>query len=298
MTTRTVGIMSPGDMGGAIGATLRSHGAQVIAALDERSARTRELATAAGITDVGSVEEMVNRASIILSVLVPSEAVAAAERVAQALRRTGTSLLYADCNAISPTTTARVGEIVEAAGARYVDASIIGPPPRKPGTTRIYASGTAASELEQLREHGLDIRVLGDQVGQASGIKMCYAAMTKGLIALSTELLVSARRLGLEEALREELLGSQPTVYEWARKSVPSMPPKAHRWIGEMEEIAATFEDLGLTPRILLGAADMYRAIAETSLGHETPEDRDPNRGLDGVIAALAEEMGRVSTPA
>ncbi len=296
MTVKTVGIMSPGDMGGAIGAMLRSHAARAIVALAERSERTRQLAAAAGLEDVGSVERLVEEADVVLSVLVPSEATAAAERVARALRATGAAVLYADCNAISPGTTAQVGEIVEAAGARYVDASIIGPPPRKPGTTRIYASGSAAPELAQLNTYGLDIRVLGETVGHASGIKMCYASFTKGVTALATELLVTGRRLGLEEPLREELLGSQSKLYEYASRSIPSMPPKAHRWIGEMEEIAATFEQVGLTPRILLGAADMYAAIARTSLGQETPEDRGRDRGLEEIVAALAAELGAVSS--
>src|SRR5688500_6197454 len=139
--------MGPGDMGQAIGAVLATRGLGVIAALDERSERTRRLAADAGIEDVGSVERLVGRADIILSVLVPSEAVAAAERVAGALRATGAAPLYADCNAIAPRTTADVGSIVEAAGARFVDASIIGPPPRKPGATRFYASGPHAAEL-------------------------------------------------------------------------------------------------------------------------------------------------------
>jgi 3-hydroxyisobutyrate dehydrogenase-like beta-hydroxyacid dehydrogenase len=292
MSIQTVAIMSPGDMGQAIGAVLATRGLGVIAALDERSERTRRLAAVAGIEDVGSVERLVRRADVVLSVLVPSEAVAAAERVAAALRATGATPLYADCNAIAPRTTADVGSIVEAAGARFVDASIIGPPPRKPGATRIYASGPHADELARLIDYGLDIRVLGERVGDASAVKMCYASLTKGLIALATELLVSARRLGVEDPLRAELLGSQAALRTWMEKSVPTMPPKAHRWIGEMEEIAATFEACGLTPKILLGAADMYRFVADTPLGHETPEERDAARDLDAVIAALAEGVG------
>ena len=293
MNIRAVGIMSPGEMGQAIGAVFRQHGLAVLAALDERSARTRELAAEAGIEDVGTIERLVEHADVILSVLVPAQAVAAAERVATALRSTGGTVLYADCNAIAPRTTETVGKIIVAAGGRFVDASIIGPPPRKSGATRIYASGRDAADFERLSAHGLDIRVLGDVVGQASGIKMCYAALTKGLTALATELLVSAERLGLAEPLRAELTGSQGTLYEWIGKSLPSMPPKAHRWIGEMEEIAATFEHLGLTPQILEGAADIYRWVADTSLGHETPEDRDRDRKLEAVIAALAEGVRR-----
>jgi len=294
----TVGIISPGDMGSAIGQRLASNGARVVVALDARSERTKSLAAQAGLEDVGSVERLVAESSHILSVMVPSEAPSAAERVAQALRSTGATSCYADCNAIAPETTKRVGEIVEAAGARFVDAGIIGGPPRGTVTPRIYASGPHAAELAVLNEYGLKIPVIGDVVGQASGLKMCYAALTKGLQALGTELLVSARLLGLEDALRAELVSSQPALREWLAKSVLGMPPKAHRWIGEMEEIAQTFADVGLTPKILEGAADMYRWIATTPLGHETPENRDKNRDLDGVIAALAETLTPSKTTA
>src|SRR5688572_7866358 len=121
MSIRTVAIMSPGEMGAAIGAVLARHGLNAVTALDERSERTRRLAADAGIVDLGSVERLVAEADVVLSVLVPAEAVAAAERVAAALESTGSSLLYADCNAVSPKTTARVGSVVEAAGGRFVD---------------------------------------------------------------------------------------------------------------------------------------------------------------------------------
>ena len=287
----TVGIISPGDMGSAIGQRLASKGARVIVALDARSERTKALAAQHGLEDVGSIERLVSETTHILSVMVPSEATSAAERVAQALRTTGATPCYADCNAIAPETTKRIGQIVEAAGARFVDAGIIGGPPRGNVSPRIYASGPHAAELAVLTEYGVNFPVIGNVVGQASGLKMCYAAMTKGLQALGTELLVTARLLGLDAALRNELTSSQPAILDWLAKSALGMPPKAHRWVGEMEEIAQTFDDVGLTPRILLGAADMYRWIAETPLGHETPENRDKNRDLDGVIAALAETL-------
>ena len=183
-----------------------------------------------------------------------------------------------------------IGETMLAAGARFADVGIIGPPPRKPGT-RFYASGPGANELAGLSAFGLDVRVIGDGIGQASGLKMCYAALTKGLTALGTELLVAARLLGLDETLRAEQQESIPDVLGWLNGAIPSMPPKAYRWVGEMEEIAATFAELGMTPNILTGAADIYRFIAETPIGKESPESRDQNRGMDGVVAALADAL-------
>ena len=144
-------------------------------------------------------------AEIVLSILVPAQAIALAERIAAALAASGARPLYVDCNAIAPQTTRRIAEIIEGAGARFVDAGIIGPPP-KPGTstTRFYASGEDAGAFARLGDFGLDVRVVGDQPGQASALKMCYAALTKGTTALMTQLSVAAARLGVSEALRAE----------------------------------------------------------------------------------------------
>jgi 3-hydroxyisobutyrate dehydrogenase-like beta-hydroxyacid dehydrogenase len=183
-----------------------------------------------------------------------------------------------------------VGEIIQGVGARFADVGIVGPPPRKPGT-RFYVSGPNAEDAAELRDFGLDVRVIGEEVGQASGLKMCYGALTKGLIALGAELLLAARLMGLDETLRSEQEESIPEVLGWLERQLPTMPPKAYRWVGEMEEIASTFESLGLTPNILTGAADMYRLIENTPVGQESPENRDLTRDMYGVVAALADAL-------
>jgi 3-hydroxyisobutyrate dehydrogenase-like beta-hydroxyacid dehydrogenase len=295
MQPGTIGILSPGDMGHGLGRVLVRHRVRVIAALDRRSERTRSLAAEAGIANVGSLERLVSEADVVLSVLVPSEAVPTAERVAAAVRSTGAALLYADLNAIAPETTKQVGQIVTAAGARFVDGGIIGNSPKDDrDSPRIYLSGEAAPELAQLSANGLDMRVVSDVIGHASGLKMCYACLTKGLTALATELLVTAERLGLSDALRAEQESSQSNLRKWIERQLPSMPPKAHRWVGEMEEIAATLAAVGLPPGMLLGAADVYRWVAQTPLGHETPEERPRERTAAQVVTELAEPIPAV----
>ncbi|MDF5720080.1 MAG: DUF1932 domain-containing protein [Rhizonema sp. PD37] len=288
MAIQTVGILSPGDMGQAIAGVLNQHGLRTVAALDNRSQRTRQLATEAKIEDVGSLNRLVSESDVLLSVLVPASATEAAKQVSEAIRNVGKNLLYVDCNAISPDKVRTIEDIIQASGGRFVDAAIIGPPPRMPNRTRIYASGVHASELAQLRDSGLDIRAIGDEIGQASGLKMCYAALTKGLIAIGTELLIAAHRLNLEEPLWDELSTSQKELVDWLTRSIPTMPPKAHRWVGEMEEIAATFSAVDLTELTFEGAAKVYRLVQETDLGKETPEERDRNRQLAEIIAKLS----------
>ena len=134
------------------------------------------------------------------------------------------------------------------------------------------------------------MRVLSERVGDASGVKMCYAAMTKGTTALAVELLVAARKLGVEQALEKELRESRNDVFDWQMKNIAVMPPKAYRWVPEMQEIAKTFGELGLTRRILEGATDMYALVAATPLGKESPEQarKKGRNGLD-VTRELAD---------
>lgn len=288
----TVGLLSPGDMGGATGRLVQAGGARVLTCLAGRSERTRGLAAASGFADAPSLDDLVREADVILCILVPSEARGVAGAVAAAIRRTGADVTYADCNAISPGTVREIGETITAAGGRFVDAGIIGGPPT-PGSsgTRYYASGADADRLLPLAACGLDVRVIGAEIGQASGLKMCYAALTKGLTALGTELLVAAQLLGLDDALRAEQRDSTPDTLASLMRSIPAMTPKAYRWVGEMEEIAATFAEVGLTPRMFEGAAAMYRLVADTPIGKETPENRDRSRDADGVVAALADAV-------
>ncbi len=220
---------------------------------------SRERAAQAGMEDAPDLEALVSSAHIVLSIVPPSVAGAVADQVAAALRTTHADVLYADCNAIAPGTARAISETMQQAGARFADAGIIGPPPTRPGN-RIFTSGAGASALGALRDFGLDIRVLDGDVGQASGLKMCYAAMTKGLQALGAELLVAAKLLGVGDTLQAEQDqgGDLAAVRRFVERALPNVPPKAYRWIGEMEEIARCFEELGLPGRLMLGAADVY----------------------------------------
>jgi L-threonate 2-dehydrogenase len=288
-TQATVAILSPGDMGHAIGAVLRQHGLRVLTSLQGRSPRTAVLAAQAGITTVADDHTLVREADILLSLVVPAQAYACAERVATAVRATQTRLLFVDCNAIAPRTVQSIDHLVTAAGADVVDVGIIGSPPRagKAGP-RLYASGSSAEQFAMLNAYGLEIRVLGPHVGQASGLKMCYAAVTKGLTALASEALTAGQALGLSTPLSNELHDSQDALFQWCERQIPRMPPKASRWVGEMEEIAQTFTDLGLPPQMMEGAAALYRLVGQTELGTETPEERQRGQVLEDVTGILA----------
>lgn len=288
MAVRTVGILSTGDMGAAIGNVLRDGGLDVATSLAGRGQLTTLRATEAGIRDAGSVDALVEQSDLLLSVLVPSEASAIAEAIAGAFSRTDARPPVVECNAIAPRTVVRIAARLHDAGGTLIDAGIIGSPPRPGrGGTHIYCSGPETGPFEELAEHGLDVRRVGPTIGQASGLKMVYAASTKGTTAVWTELLVAAEALGLSGALLAEFGDAQKPRQLMA--DVPTMPRRARRWVGEMEEIARTFEDLGLTPRIFEGAADIYRLVSETALADQTSREPDPE--LAAMLDILARKL-------
>jgi 3-hydroxyisobutyrate dehydrogenase-like beta-hydroxyacid dehydrogenase len=291
MQIRNIGIVSPGDMGQAIAGRLKESGMIVHTTLAHRSERTRSLARAAGLIDCGSMEKLVTDCELVISVINPGEALDVAGQVAAALRKTGRRIAFADLNAVSPQTARTADGLIREAGGIFIDGGIIGPPPRgEKDRPRIYVSGPDAYLFEQIKHPNLVIRVMTERIGDASGIKMCYAAMTKGTTALAVELLVAARKLGVEQALEKELRESRNDVFDWQLKNIAVMPPKAYRWVPEMQEIAKTFGELGMTRRIFEGATDMYELVARTPLGKETPEEaRKLGRSGMDVTKALAD---------
>ncbi len=283
-TSPRVGIMSAGDMGSGFGSVLHAQGLEVYTCLAGRSDFTRLRAGEAGFIDSPDLDHLVSHVDLFLSVLVPSEATQLAKDIAAAMKRTGATPVYADLNAIAPNTVLEIENIVRGAGAAFVDGGIIGGPPREGYSPHIAVSGPDIEALEVLRDRALDIRVTGPNIGQASGLKMVYAASTKGTTALWTELLTAAKAMGLYDALMDEY-GDNNVVFKAQERSIPMMPNRARRWVGEMEEIAKTFADLGMTPNILQGAADMYTLVGETPLADLT--SRDPRPSLEEVQDAL-----------
>ncbi len=291
MTLRTIAILSPGDMGHGVGKALAEHGYDVITCLAGRSQRTKELAVAGGFRIVDALDEMVEQSNLIMSILVPSASVGVAEDVADAMRAMGVSRPFADCNAVSPQTARRMESIIEGSGGEYIDGGIIGGSPARGATPRIYTSGPAAGLMDELDGKGIAVRNLGPEVGRASGIKMCYASMTKGTSALRVAMLSTAQSLGLYDELVSELSFSQSGALSAMESGVPGLPANAGRWIGEMEEIAATFDSVGVTPHFHRGAAEMFRLLASTPFADESPETIDRGRSLEETIRVTSEHL-------
>ena len=291
MDISTVAILSPGDMGHAVGQRLRENELDVITCLAGRSERTHSLAEKAGIRDVPTMEELVEQSDLIMSMTVSAAVTDVTQQVADALAATGSDTLFAECNAVSPQLVRTLEPVITAAGGRFVDVSIIGGPPRSGYSPHFYVSGEQATQFEQLYDFGLTVLNLGGDVGQASGIKMCYAAITKGSWALYTQLLMAAELMGLTEPLLAEFQSGQQAVLQRMERTIPTVPPRSRRWVSEMEEIRDTFAELGMTPHLFEGVAEMYRFIGGTPLGEEFPESRDRDRTFTETIEQLARHV-------
>jgi L-threonate 2-dehydrogenase len=278
-----VAIIAPGDMGAAVGGRLVEHGLEVTTPLEGRSAASRKRAEEAGMVGIG-LDEIAN-ADMLLSIVPPGEALALAGALAPRLAARDGRMLYVDCNAVSPRTVRKIGEALK--GVAFVDAGIIGLPPRQGEKgPSFYASGEAAARFGVLGQYGLSIKVLDGPIGAASALKMSYAGITKGLSGLGAAMLIAASREGAAAALRAELQESQPALLARFAKALPQMYAKAYRWVAEMEEIA---EFLGEDE----AAATMFRGLSR--LYERLAADHRGGKGEIGAIESFLSPVQRAT---
>ena len=279
-----VAVMAQGTMGSGVARRLSESGAAVRTLLSGRSAGSAARAQAAGMQPMADERALLDGADFFLSILPPGEAENLTRRLAPTLSALAKKPVYADCNAVSPQTALRIAAIIAPTGAKFVDAGIIGGPPRPGYSPAIYASGPASGETAVIRDWGIDWRVIDGPVGAASGLKMSYAGITKGTTAIAAAMLLGAARFGCGEALIAELSKSQPEMLKRMRGSIPTMYDKAYRWVGEMEEIS---DFLGANKP----SADMYAAIARlyeflaAGEAEPAPGPDNPIKTLDRVLA-------------
>ena len=274
MTKKTVAVLHPGEMGGAVAANLVVRGHRVVWAGAGRSAASRKRAEDARLEDLGTLERAVGAADIVLSVCPPH----AAMDTGRAVAALGFRGVYVDANAIAPETTRAVGRLVEASGASYVDGGITGPPPVEGGRRRprLYLSGKRSAEIVALFEGCIiEAIALDGPIGAASTIKVCYAAWNKGQQAMLANIRALAQQEGVDAALLDEWkFGGWPDLPKQS-ETIAGNARKAWRWSGEMEEIAATFEALGLPGGFHLAAADIYRRLESFKDAAKTPTMSD-----------------------
>ncbi len=274
---RRIALLHPGDMGVTVGACASAAGNWIGWAADGRGETTRRRAERAAFTSYSSLEKLLAEADTVISVCPPVAAKATAKAVAELAFRG----LYVDANAVSPRTAEVIAQTVEHAGATYVDAGIIGPPARERGTTRLYVSGEQATEVAAcFAGSALEATDIGSSPTAASALKMCYAAWTKGSAALLLAVGALARAERVETPLRAEWERSQPGLNAQLQSNAATNTAKAWRFVGEMREVADTFEAAGLSGAFHRGAEQIYAMIGEYKGAGSAPE-------LDEVLQTM-----------
>lgn len=284
----TVGIVSPGAMGSAIGNALARGGARVVATVAGRSERTARLAEQARIELLPDLAAMVERAEIILSI-VPSEAAPrVAADVIRECRDQDVRPLLVDLNAIAPATVLRIETAGAEAGLEVVDGSISGPPPWTAGTTRVYLSGARAAEVAALPVGGVDLIVVGREVGSASAVKMSTASVYKGNAALVLQALRAANANDVLDHVLADLRTGSPALVANVERRLASAAAKSGRYVAEMHEIAKSQSAAGLTPGLFDAVAEVYAEVAETELARSTvPEEVPQELTIAQVLTRL-----------
>ena len=274
-----VGVLHPGEMGVSIAASANNNGHQVYWASQGRSEKTRSRAEKHKLGEVGTISQLCHASEIIFSVCPPH----AAEDVAMSVIEAGYKGLFLDANAISPQRSKKIGQLMEANGIRFVDGGIIGGPAWAPKETCLYLSGKDANVIADCFMNGpLETKIIGNDIGKASALKMCYAAYSKGTTALLATVLATAESLGVRGELYAQWDMDEPGFAKQAEGRVTRVAARAWRFEGEMREIASTFQEAGLPDGFHKAAAEVYSQLAGF-------KDFDQTAAFDVVLKALIE---------
>jgi 3-hydroxyisobutyrate dehydrogenase-like beta-hydroxyacid dehydrogenase len=283
----TVGIVSPGAMGSAMANALVRGGVRVIATISDRSPRTAGLADRAGVELLPDLATVVSQADMVVSIVPPETAETVAANITDEAHRVAARPLIVDLNAIAPSTALRIHAIADVAACDFVDGSISGPPPWTPGTTRVYLSGPRAAEVAELPFEGVDRIAVGDAIGAASAVKMSTASVYKGSTGLLAQALLAADANGVLDHVLADLRSSAPELVSRVERRLATAASKSGRYVAEMHEIAASQSAAGLTPALFEAMAEVYSALAQTSLAEAKPEDVAGDLELREVLKRL-----------
>ncbi|KAL9611465.1 MAG: hypothetical protein Q9167_003902 [Letrouitia subvulpina] len=296
LTRSTIGIISIGEMGLGIAKLLQAHEYRVVTTVSNRSPTTQSRAASASIETFPSIDDLVLQTDYLLSIVPPHSALSTASSIASssAVASRSHPLHYVDLNAISPCSARNVSSLfAQTANIRFVDGGIIGPPPSlsppsqagKWSKPSIPTSGPYP--LPDHLSETLNSFRLSDTVGAASGLKMCFASLTKGLAAIAVQSFSTAAQLGVLPELQRHLGSYSPKTLELAEKGVVGCQGKAGRWAGEMKEINECFEEAGGEEgEMFKGAAEVFFKVAEA-----VNERAEEGTGMGATAVDVAEMM-------
>lgn len=253
-------------MGAALAEVLLDRGFDVITTLAGRSPRSAEYCKRSGVATRKCLGDVVGEADVIISTVTPDAAVAVASRVGREAARLDASLIYVDANSISPQTIGRIANEFRASNVQFVDAAIHGLASRLTTQVTIFVSGSASGVVSGLFGTDVRVRILGDEPGNASLMKMTLGGMSKGIIGLFLQSSLLAQHVGMADEFCDELGHYYPDVLNFVERSLPTYGQHAARRAAEMRELATTLGVAGLPTGMAVELTRLFSALNESDM--------------------------------
>ena len=268
MTFEHLGMVGYGEVGRIFAAGLRS---AVIDAhawdLKFADAAYRDAALAhaaeAGVVACGSMQALCAASDLVVSAVTASSTLAVAQEAARHIRP---GSVFLDLNSASPGTKQAAAQLIDAAGAFYVEAGVMTSVPPFGIRVPMLLGGAHAAELARvLNAWGMAATAVSDRLGVASAIKMCRSVMIKGLEALVIESYATARAYGVEDHMIPTLQETFPGI-DWQQQGAyffSRVVQHGQRRAEEMREAAHTVREAGFEPFMTAAIADKQQWVAD-----------------------------------
>ena len=255
---RRFAVLGLGEAGSEISADIAARGQRVL------GYDIRPVEPPAGVEVVGSPEEAVGGAHVVLALVPASDSPAAAR---SALPGLGEGMIYADCSSGSPQLKRELARMLEGTGAEFVDLTLMGTVPGRGLSTPAFVSGPGAERLAGiLRPLGMPVEQVSEEPGEAAGRKLLRSVFVKGMTGAIMEALEAGRAAGCEGWLWGNIVAELTRADEaLVRRLVEGSYRHARRRAEEMAAAGALLEELGVEPRITRAAEARLRELAAES---------------------------------
>ncbi|MDJ0859067.1 MAG: aldolase/citrate lyase family protein [Dinoroseobacter sp.] len=284
----SIGLIGVGAMGTAIAAAFLAANMKVLTTLRGRSVDSVTRSQTVGMTICNSIDEVVQGADIVFSVVPCGAASEVASLVASACKNRTNDLVFVEANPVSRSEIERMVARFSVPGTMFVDAALIGLPPEENRRPILLVSGDCPRVLKSLDGLAFDIRQVGKKRGDASALKLLHSGLSKGTNSLLAQVFVAAQS---QELLHEMLTLARETLPDLAKRaerSLPWIPADASRFQDEMDQLAHYLSEIGFSPEFAEGASSTLDAISKSPLGNETRTARNFDRDLVDTAAKLA----------
>ncbi|MDB5356862.1 MAG: putative dehydrogenase [Phycisphaerales bacterium] len=271
--TPTVGILYPGEMGASLAAVLRARGARVVTTLAGRGEQTARRASATGVEVLESLADVVRASEVLICLVPPASAEQAADDYCELAHLSPPGALYVDANSIGPELSAALASRVARHGRGFVDAAINGLSKNLTTSGTLFLSGPRAGEVARLFGDSVAVKLLGDQPGRASAMKMLLSGLSKGVCALFVETALTAHRHGMLAEMAESYTRIYPGIMALVDRMLPTYAGHAARRVDETRELEQTAQAAGFEPCVLAAVRQLHELLAGvdfSSAGQQT----------------------------